>query len=123
MATVVIQVDTPSIGIEVTGEGSAPTDDQMKEEQEARQAFLDFVSEKLASLPNQPPRRAGNVQRVELLGADTWSQLNHYLLLVSVDIGEPALDWDSLLPPGTEASVIGSYAPLEQWPDDATADN
>jgi hypothetical protein len=56
------------------------------------------------------------VTGVELLGTDVWSEINHYLVLVSVDIGEPRLDVDSLAP-GGNATVIGSYAPLAAWPD------
>src|SRR5262245_11950022 len=115
MPTIVIRIDMPPKGIEVTGEGSAPTDDQMREEKQARQAFLDFVVPKLASLPERPVRRGGNVFRVELLGEHVWSQHNHYLLLVSFDIGHPGIDWASLVPPGGEVTVIGSYDPLQQW--------
>jgi hypothetical protein len=119
MPTVVIKIDTPPTGIEATGQGSSPTDEQMQEETAARQAFIDRVSPELAALLTRPPRRAGNVARVELLGTDVWSELNHYLLLVEVDIGEPDIDLGSLLPPGSESSVIGSYASLQTWPDGA----
>jgi hypothetical protein len=116
MPTVVIRIDMPSKGVlEVTGEGSAPTDDQMAEERRARQEFLDAVSPTLASLVGKPPKRTGNVSHVELLGANVWSQLNHYLVLVSVDSGEPDIDWSALLPPGAEVTTIGSYAPLQRW--------
>ena len=118
MTTIVIRIDMPPKGIEITGDGAAPTDDQMREEEKARQEFLNFVGPKLASLPGRPPRRQGNVERVELLGGDVWSQLNHYLLLVSFDIGDPHIDWASLVPPGGEVTVIGSYAPLRHWPED-----
>jgi hypothetical protein len=49
--TVVTRIDMPAKDIEVTGEGFAPTDDQVSEEQNRRREFLDFVSPKLASLP------------------------------------------------------------------------
>ena len=121
MLTVVIRIDMPAKGIEVTEEGVAPTDDQASEEQNRRQEFLDFISPKLASLPGRPPKRSGNVQRVELLGGNEWSHLNHYLLLVTVDIGDPDIDFTWLVPSGGEASVIGSYAPLQNWPGDPSA--
>lgn len=117
-STIVIRIDMPAKGIEVTADGSAPTDDQMGEEGKARQEFLDFVVPKLASIPGRPSRRQGNVGRAELLGADVWSQFNHYLLLVSVDIGDPGIDWASLVPPGGEVTIIGSYASLQHWPED-----
>ncbi len=119
MPIVPIRIDVPPTGIEVTGEGTSPTDKEMAEEMAARQEFLGRVSPTLASLPSRPPRRAGNVTRVELLGTDVWSKMNHYLLLVSVDIGDPDIDLGSLLPPGSDFSVIGSYAPLESWPNDS----
>jgi hypothetical protein len=120
METVVIRIDMPPI--EAEGEGSSPTDEQMRQEQQARQEFLDFVGPKLAPLPDQPPARAGNIEHIELLGGNTWSRLNHYLLFVSVDIGRPrGIDLESLAPPGGEATLIGSYAPLQRWPEEAPA--
>jgi hypothetical protein len=116
MPQVAIRIDMPPKGIEVSGEGTSPTDEQMKEEQDARQELLDLIGPYVTSLLERSPHRAGNVTRVELLGASTWSQLNHYLLMVSVDIGEPHFDLESILPAGAEVSVIGSYAPLQEWP-------
>lgn len=121
MTTVVIQIEMPPKGqLEVSGGGSSPTEDQMNEETQIRQDFMDFVSPQLALLPDRPPRRAGNVSRVELLGTGVWSQMNHYLLLISVDIGDPGIDLDALVPPGGHATVIGSYDKLQQWPEKAT---
>ena len=119
MPIVPIRIDVPPTGIEVTGDGTSPSDEEMAEELAARQEFLDRVSPTLASLPSRPARRAGNVSRVELLGTDVWSKMNHYLLLVSVDIGDPDIDLASLLAPGSDFSVIGSYASLESWPNDS----
>jgi hypothetical protein len=113
--TVVIRIDMPPRGIEVTGEGSSPTDEEMDEEKQARQEFIDAIAPTLASLPERPARRAGNVRSVELLGGNVWSELNRYLLLVEVDIGDPGIDLTSLVPAGGEVSVIGSYAPLQRW--------
>jgi hypothetical protein len=119
MPTVVIKIETPPTGIEVTGDGTSPTDEEMQEEMAARQAFIDRVSPELAALPDRPPHRAGNVSRVELRGTGVWSELNHYLLLVDVDIGDPRIDLDTLLPPGSQSSVVGSYESLAAWPPDA----
>jgi hypothetical protein len=116
MATVVIRIDMPAKGSGVTGTGSSPTDEQMKEELAARKEFLDFVEPKLASLLERPARRAGNIHRIDLWGGGEWSRLTNYLLLVSVDIGNPGIDFTSVLPPGGEASAIdGSYGPLLDW--------
>jgi hypothetical protein len=119
MATAVYRIDAPPTGVEKTDGGSQPTDEQMAEEQQARQAFLDAVSPHLAALPSAPPRRSGNVIKVELLAADSWSNLNHYLLMVTTDIGAPNIAFDSFLPTGTTISEIvsGDYKPLAQWPD------
>jgi hypothetical protein len=51
-----------------------------------------------------------------LLGANVWTQLNHYLLRLTVDIGGPDLDLASVLPEGSQFSEIGSYEPLQSWP-------
>ena len=121
METIVIRIDMPPTRAEVAGGSSALSDEQMKEEQEARQQFLDAVGPQLAALLERPARRAGNVHRVELLGGNTLSRLNHYLLLVSTDIGSPGIELKSLVPPGGEASEIGSYAPLQSWPEETSA--
>jgi hypothetical protein len=117
MPTAFIRVDMPPTGVlEITGNGSSPTDEQMAEEQQARQAFLDAVSPKLAALPRRPPKRAGNISRVELLGSNVWSRLNHYLLLVTYDIGRLNVDWASIMPPGAKmATIDDSYTPLDAW--------
>ena len=120
MPTAVIRIDMPPKGVlETTGQGSAPTDEQMAEEQRARQAFLDAVTPALAALPGRPPKRAGNVSQVQLLGADVWSRLNHYLVIVTVDIGDPNIDWSAFLPHGAR-SGRGSYAPLLEWSGDTS---
>jgi hypothetical protein len=97
MATLAISIDVPPIGeLEISGDGSSPTDAQMDEEMHARQRFLDIVSPYFALLPNRPLHRKDNVSRVELLGAKVWSQLNHYLLLVTIDIGDAGIEQDLL---------------------------
>ena len=116
MPIAVIRLEAAPTGNEVSGEGTNPTDEQMKEEQDARRRFLDFVEPKLAELPNRPSFRAGNVSRVELMGANEWSKLNHYLLLLDFDVGRPRIELDELLPPGTTATEVGSYSSLQTWP-------
>jgi hypothetical protein len=116
MWTVAIRIDAPATGIEITGEGTSPTDEQMAQETAARNAFLDRLSPVLAALPQRPLRRFGNVSQVQLLGGGTWSKMNHYLVLLSVDTAATTLDLAAALPPGTEYSVIGSYEPIEHWP-------
>jgi hypothetical protein len=77
------------------------------------------VASYLHSLLSTPPHRAGNVTRVELLGRNVFSQLNHYLLLVTVDIGDPGIEGhlSALLPHGTRISVVGEFTPVQEWPE------
>jgi hypothetical protein len=120
MSTLTISIHLPPTGeLEISGNGSSPTDDQMAEELQARQTFLDIVSPYLETLPDRPPHRSGNVSRVELLGGGVWSQLNRYLLLVDVDIGEPRIDQEllALLPAGSKVSVVGAFDAMQTWPE------
>jgi hypothetical protein len=119
-----ISIDLPPVGeLETSGNGSSPTDAQMAEEEKARQKFLDTVSPFLASVPKRPPHRQGNVSSIEFLGTGVWSRLNHYLLLVSVDIGDPEIDREllAMLPKGSKVTVVGSYQPLQTWSTGLTA--
>lgn len=117
MPIVAVQIEMPPKGeLETKGGGESPTDEQMKEESGIRQDYIDSIAPTIESAIKSSPHRSGNVERVELLGTDVWSELNHYLLLVFVDIGEPRLDLDALAP-GGKATVIGSYAPLHAWPE------
>ena len=114
-----IKVDMPPKGALEEGEDSGElTDEAMDEERRYRQEFLDYVSPKLAALPGRPPRRSGNVTRVEIHGADKWSTLNPYLLRVMVDIGGPGFKVEEVLPPEAEVTVIGAYDLLDAWPKD-----
>ena len=120
MATLAISIDLPPTGeLETAGNGTSPTQAQMDEETRARQRFVDMVTSYLKSLPRTRPHRAGNVTRVELLGRNVFSQLNHYLLLVTVDIGDPGIEGhlSALLPQGTQISVVGEFTPLKEWPE------
>jgi hypothetical protein len=113
-------IDLPPVGeLETSGDGTSPTDEQMAEETKARQNFLDLVSPYFESLPKRPPRRAGNVFRVELQGREVWSQLNHYLLLITIDIGEPGIDPElsALLPKGSKVTAVGAFGSLQKWPE------
>jgi hypothetical protein len=120
MATLAISVVLPPAGeLETTGDGTSPTQSQMDEEMKARQDFIDTVSPYLKSLPERSPHRAGNISRVELLGRDVWSELNRYLLLVSVDIGDPGVEQElsALVPQGTQVSGLGDFNSLQEWPE------
>ena len=120
VATLAISIDLPPTGeLETAGNGSSPTQAQMDEETRARQRFVDMVTSYLKSLPGAPAHRAGNVSRVELLGRNVFSQLNHYLLLVTVDIGDPGIEGhlSALLPRGTQISVVGEFTPVKEWPE------
>ena len=120
MATLAISIDLPPTGeLEISGDGTSPTQAQMAEETQARQNFIDVVSPYFKSLPGRPPHRSGNVSRIELLGREVWSQLNHYLLLVTVDIGEAGIDQDlsALLPQGSQVSVVGAFGSVQEWPE------
>ena len=45
--------------------------------------------------------------------------LNHYLLLVTVDIGDAGIDQDlsAMLPRGSQVSVVGAFDFLQAWPE------
>jgi len=120
MATVVIRIGLPPAGeLETSGDGWSPADyARMSEEAQLRQNLLDLVSPYLESLPKRSARRQGDVLRVELLGSDVWSQFNHYLLLVTADVGETGIEQQlpALLPEGSKVSVVGaSFQPLQKW--------
>ena len=120
VATLAISIDLPPSGqLETIGNGTSPTQAQMDEETRARQHFVDTVTSYLKSPPETPPHRVGNVTRVELLGRNVFSQLNHYLLLVTVGIGDPGIEGRllALLPPGTQISVVGEFTPVKEWPE------
>ena len=120
VATLAISIDLPPSGqLETIGNGTSPTQAQMDEETRARQHFVDTVTSYLKSLPETPPHRVGNVTRVELLGRNVFSQLNHYLLLVTVGIGDPGIGGHlaGLLPQGTQISVVGEFTPVKEWPE------
>lgn len=120
MSTLAITIDLPPTGeLETSSDGTSPTQDQMDQETQARQNFIDVVSPYLKSLPERPPHRAGNVSHVELLGRDVWSQLNHYLLLITIDIGEACIDQEltALLPPGSQVSMASVFDPVQEWPE------
>jgi hypothetical protein len=97
----------------------SPTDAQMAEEMHARENLLDIVQPYFESLPKRPSRRAGNVSRVELLGRGVWSQLKHYLLLVTVNIGEARIDQElsAMLPRGSQVSIVGAFESLQASPE------
>ena len=114
MGKLAIRVVMPPVGIEVTGDGTNPSEEEMAEEQAARDKFVETIGPWAEGLLARGSHRMGNVSRVDLLGANEWSQLNRYLLLLEVDIGEPPLELETLLP-GAEVTHVGSFAPLETW--------
>jgi hypothetical protein len=119
MSNLIVQIDVPPVGeLELSGRGFDPTDAQTAEETAARERTLDVLRPYLSSLPERPPHRAGNVSRVELLGANTWSNLNHYTVLVTVDIGTPPFqeELEQILPEGSTVVVSGTFESLEEWP-------
>ena len=119
MASLIVTVDVPPVGeLELTGDGRSPSDAQMAEEMAARERIVDGLRPYLSSLPERPPHRAGNVSHVQLLGENTWSNLNHYAVLVTVDIGDPGLEEGlrEVLPEGSAVVVKGEYTPMEEWP-------
>jgi hypothetical protein len=115
MATLMCRIDMPPKGVlEASQENPELTDDLMDEELRIRQEFLDDISPRLTALPARPLHRSGNVSHVELLGANEWTNLNHYLVVLSVDIGIPR-DLESIVPAGGEMTLIGPYTSLESW--------
>ena len=122
MPTLAISIDVPPTGeLATSGQGASLTAAQTDEEMNARRKFLDIVSPYFQSLTDKPPRRTGNVFRVELLGRGVWSQLNHYLLFVNFD-GEgeeiiPDIQQELLakLPQGSKVSVVGAFEFLQAW--------
>jgi hypothetical protein len=118
MGTIAITIKTPPVGAleDGSGDGSAPSDEQMREEQAARDAVVNSLVPFLQSLPHRPARRQGNVTGFELLGANTWSNLNKYLLLLSVDIGGAGLadELAAALPSGSSVSVVGEFESLQK---------
>jgi hypothetical protein len=119
MATMVVSIEVPPVGeLETSNQLQVPpTDAQMEEEINARQKFLDIVSPYFASLPNRPLNRLSNVSSVELLGVKEWSRLNHYLVLLTVDLGDPKIQQEVLakLPQGSKVSVEGPFDSMQTW--------
>ena len=69
MSTVAITIRVPPTGeLETSGGGPQATDEQMKEEQAARDKLLATLVPFLQSLPQRPPARTGNVTAFQLLG-------------------------------------------------------
>jgi hypothetical protein len=116
MGTIAITSKTPPVGqLEKGGDGSPPSDEQMREEQAARDAVANSLVPFLQSLPLRPARRHGNVISFELLGAGTWSNLDNYLLLLNVDIGGAGLadELAAVLSSGSSVSVVGEFESLQ----------
>jgi hypothetical protein len=118
MATLIVQIDVPPVGeLETSGDGTSPTQEQMDEEQAAREKTIGLLRPYLESLPKRPPHRSGNVSAVQLLGKNTWSNLNRYALLVDVDIGDPGIEKGLLdiLPDGSTVDVHAGFTGIDEW--------
>jgi hypothetical protein len=119
MGSLIVEIDVPPVGeLETSGDGTSPTQEQMDEEQAARDQTIAALRPYLESLPQRPPHRSGNVSRVQLLGKDTWSNLNHYALVVSVDIGDPGIEQGLLdvLPKGSTVAMHSDFNVLDEFP-------
>lgn len=117
MGTFAIAIHVAPVGeLELSGDGSSPTQQQMDEEQGAQDNLVKTLVPFLQSLPKRPKSRVGNVTGFDLLGGSTWSRLNDYLLLLQVDLGPgPGVveDLTKALPEGSEVSVLSDvYKPL-----------
>jgi hypothetical protein len=118
MGTLIVEIEVPPVGeLETSGDGTSPTQEQMDEEQGARDKAIGALRPYLESLPKRPPHRSGNVSRVQLLGESTWSKLNRYALLVGVDIGDPGIAQGLLdvLPEGSKVEVHAGFTVLDEW--------
>jgi hypothetical protein len=119
MGTQAISIEVPPVGeLETSGEGSSPTQAQMDEETAARNRLLKIVSPFLDSLSGRPPQRSGNVSAYDLLGGKVWSRLNHYLLLLTVDVADSRVadELSKLLPQGSNVSVLGEFESVKRPP-------
>ena len=126
MPILIAHIEVPPSGELETkrGESGELTDEQMAEELAARERAMATMRPLLASLPERPARRSGNISRVELLGENTWSTLNHYVVLATVDIGDGGLEEELLtvLPEGSTVSVSAGVVSLEEWPTTTTGE-
>ena len=112
MGTLAISIQVPPVGeLETSGDGSSPTQAQMDEETAARDRLLKTISPFLDSLPGRPPHRSGNVSAFDLLGGKVWSQLNRYLLLLTVDVADSRVsdELSKLLPQGSKVAILGEF--------------
>jgi hypothetical protein len=118
MGSLIAVITAPPVGeLETSGEGSSPTDEQMSEEQASRDETIARLRPYLESLPQVPPHRMGNVTDVQLLGNNTWSNLNRYVVILTVDIGDPGVEAALLgvLPAGSTVEVFSDYALIDEW--------
>jgi hypothetical protein len=112
MGTLAVSIQVPPAGeLETSGKGSSPTQTQMDEETAARDGFLKTISPFLDSLPGRPPHHSGNVSAFDLLGSKVFSTLNHYLLLLTVDVADGRVtdELSKLLPAGSKVSILGEF--------------
>lgn len=116
MQTMAITVTTPAVGQLEQGfaGGWNSTEEQRREEEAAREKVLQTLVPFLGSLERRPSRRSGNVSGFELLGTNSWSEFNHYLLLIEIDFTDRGLvdELTTLLPSGSSVALLGEFDTL-----------
>ena len=115
MPTLAITIQTPAAGVRgQSGNGPTATTEKPSEANTADENLVNVLVPFLKSLPDRPPRRSGNVTGFDLLGPSMAG--NTYLLLLSVDAAQGAVDGDELLkllPAGSQASARGQFELLD----------
>jgi hypothetical protein len=120
MSTVLLTIQAPPVGeLELSGpQPSDPTQQQMDEEQTARDDLVKTLVASLQSLQNQTKfAHVGTVAGFDLLGNESWSKLNNYLLLLQISHGNIDTEWvvkelQKALPDRSHISVSDVFVPL-----------
>jgi hypothetical protein len=114
MTTLAITIQTPPDGASgQSGNGSNAATSPASEANTGTN-FVDALVSFLESLPGRPARRSGNVTGFDLLGP--LGAGNIYLVLLSVDSAQGAVDDDDLLkllPAGSGVSALGEFRLLD----------
>lgn len=122
MDTLVVSIDLPpSGGLEASGGDASSAQAQEDQGTRADYDFIKAVSPYLQSLVDQAPRRAGNVDHVELLSTPgEQTAISHYMLVIAYDMlvaGDAAgieQELSALLPQGARLSV-GGFTFWQEW--------
>ncbi len=120
MSTVLLTIQAPPLGeLELSGpQPSDPTQQQMDEEQAARDDLVKTLVAVLKSLQDQTKfAHVGTVAGFDLLGNEALSKLNNYLLLLQISHGDIDRDWvvkelQKALPERSHVSVSDVFVPL-----------